>query len=171
MSTIKLVCMKSQPAPAAVKWKKIIQGHNFPLFPSPQQHRALLFPLNWKWKYSNGRNKLTANKPSNKNTSSNVLFVFSVVSCFHWLLLADTKHNLPFSETFCLLLQMVLFPQPSPLSAWWLVTSRSSNHSCCIPADESFVSAGLSRRNWSAVFQMHSWKHHSSLVAHATGAR
>lgn len=50
--------------------------------------------------YSNGRNKLTANETSNKNASNDASFVFSAVSCFHWLLLADKKHNLPFSETF-----------------------------------------------------------------------
>lgn len=116
MSTIKLVCMKSQPATPAVKWKKTIQGRDFPLFPSPQQHRALLFPLNWKWKYSNGRNKLTANKPSNKNTSSNVSFVFSAVSCFHWLLLADTKQLAIFGDIL-FVASNVPFPQPSPLSA------------------------------------------------------
>lgn len=74
------------------------------------------FSRNWKWKYSNGRNKLTANETSNKNASNNVSFVFSAVSCFHWLLLADKKHNLPFSETFCLLLQIVFFLTLSTVS-------------------------------------------------------
>lgn len=69
----------------------------------------LLFSPNWKWKYRNGRNKLTANETSNKNAPNNVSSVVSAVSGFHWLLVADKKHNLPFSETFCLLLQIVIF--------------------------------------------------------------
>lgn len=83
MSTIKLVGMKSQPAtPALSGGKKTIQGRHF-LYFRAHNNTELLSPLNWKWKYSNGRNKLTANKASNKNTSSNVSFVFSAVSCFH----------------------------------------------------------------------------------------
>lgn len=102
--------------------------------------------------YSNGRNKLTANETSNKNASNDASFVFSAVSCFHWLLLADKKHNLPFSETFSLLLHIVFFLTLSTVSKmtcdlqviqsqllyssrWELCVCRSEQKKliCCFP--------------------------------------
>lgn len=115
MSTLNWVCVKSQLATTAVKWK-ISPRMLFPFISESITAQSSNFSLNWKWKYSNGRNKQTANETSNKNTSNNVSFVFSAVSCFHWLLLADKKHNLPFSETFCLLLQIVFFLTLSTVS-------------------------------------------------------
>lgn len=107
---------------------------------------------------SNSRNKPTADWISNKNAiaSNNVSFVSNVVRCFHWLCWL-LKNTFPFSsllffETFCLLFLLFFFPPHCLLSAWWLVTCRSTNHSCGIPPDERFVSEGPRRRIWSAIF-------------------
>lgn len=116
---------------------------------------------------SNGRNKPTANWISNKNAiaSNNVSFVSNAVRCFHWLcwLLKRTTCLLHIEFAIfwdILFVVFILLPPPSHpthphclLSAWWLVTCRPTNHSCSIPLDERFVSAGPRRRIWSAIFQ------------------
>lgn len=83
-------------------------------------------------------------------------------------LLAVKKNNLPSPHWICHFLRHFVCcfyssspPPPNPhpthphclLSAWWLVTCRPTNHSCSIPLDERFVSAGPRRRIWSAIFQ------------------
>lgn len=111
---------------------------------------------------SNIRNKPPTDWISNKNAiaSNNVSFASNVVRCFHWLCwLLKNKPcllhiELAIFETFCLLFFFFSFFSPQCLlSAWWLVTCRSTNHSCGIPLDNKFESEGPRRRISSAMCQ------------------
>lgn len=147
--------MKSQSVTTAVKWKN-----------NPRTQ----FSLVWKESIAvenfyflligNGnkqqQQKPTNNRISNKNAiASNTPRLSSV-----WLDASDcgsTKTTRLLHNALAIfwdrLLFLFFFSCPCCLSAWWLLTCRSTNHSCGIPTGrERFLSEGPRRTIWATIF-------------------